>query len=116
MAEHKGSAYRLTQLTVAEGRGFERHAVSLPCRISFTTQHMRGLQTLFALARNLSRSGVMLVTQSPVSGVDYIAIELAPGEPPSPAVVRRCRGAELGCEFMTPLSGEALARLLHGAA
>ena len=111
----QASAHKLTKLTVAEGRGFERHDVSLPCRVTFTAQHMRGLQTLFALARNLSRSGVMLVTQSPVAGIDYIAVELAPGEPAHPAVVRRARGTELGCEFMQPLTAEALMRLLHGA-
>ena len=106
-----GAGHKLTQLVGENGRTFERHDISLPCRLSYTAQHMRGVTTMFALARNVSRSGVMLVAQQPVSAL-YVAVEFAPGEAPCAAVVRRARGVELGCEFLAPLSARYLIELL----
>ena len=112
-AEQPGGTHRLTRLSAGTGRGFERHAVSLPCRISFTVQHMRGVQTMFALVSNLSRSGVLLVAQRAVGDLPYVAIEFTPGAPPDPAVVRRRQDNQLGCEFLTPLTARRLAELVH---
>ena len=113
--DDSGGKHRLTQLSAMEGRQFERHNVSLPCRMTYTMQHMRGVRTVFALASNLSRSGVLLITQNSVGDMQYVAIELSPGAAPDPAVVRRRRDNELGCEFLTPLSARRFTELLHAA-
>ena len=114
-AGEAGARYELTRLRAAEGRGFERHAISLPCRMTFTVHHLRGVESLFAVASNISRSGVLLVAQRAIGPVQYIAVELAPRAPPHPAVVRRNTGNTLGCEFLTPLTARQLTELLHGA-
>lgn len=113
MTEASGTTHKLTRLSAHEGRAFERHPVSLPCRVSFTTQHLRGVRTLFALTRNVSRSGVLLVLQRPVEDVRFLVVELSPEASPHPAVVRRDMGNELACEFLTPLTAQYMAELLE---
>lgn len=109
------TAHRLTRLAVHPSRGFERLDVALPCRVTFTGRGVREVHSVFALTRNLSRSGVLVTLQRAIEDIEYVAVELSPGAPPCPAIVRRRNDRDLACEFLEPLPAARLTELIASA-
>ena len=111
-----GPGHNLTRLERAETRRYERRLAAVPCRLTFTRSGIRDLQVVFAVTRNVSQAGALLVLQHPVPDLEYFNVEFGRAARPRAAVVRRMAEAEVGCELLEPLTAGELIALVAAVA